>query len=60
MYRANSAISTLCVWQKKKNFLKKGKERKMLPKLLENIMKKCNSLGQRKQFKILDGRINIQ
>lgn len=33
MYRANSAVSTLCVWEKK-NFLKKGKERKMLPKLI--------------------------
>lgn len=50
----------LYVYGRKKNFLKKGKERKMLPKLIENITKKCNSLGQRKQFKILDGRINIQ
>ena len=58
MYRANSAISTLCVWQEK-NFLKEGKERKILPKLIENRMKKYNSLTQRKQFKILGGRISI-
>lgn len=57
MYRANSAISTLYVWQEKN--LKKGKERKILPKLIENRMKKYNSPTQRKQFKILDGRISI-
>lgn len=57
MYRANSAISTLCVWQEKN--LKKGKERKILPKLIENRMKKYNSPTQRKQFKILGGRISI-
>lgn len=50
--------SQLYVYGRKK-LLKEGKERKILPKLIENRMKKYNSLTQRKQFKILGGRISI-